>query len=103
MVHSPTFALLHEHDGGSLPLAHIDLYRLGSQSDIVGAGLEHYLTAPVGVTAVEWFERWLGGGWRLGQPLPESVQPADGQLLRLVLLSDEGETKRKIEHEDIGH
>ena len=47
MVHSPTFALLHEHDGGSLPLAHIDLYRLGSQSDIVGAGLEHYLTAPV--------------------------------------------------------
>ena len=55
------------------------------------------------MTAVEWFERWLGGGWRLGQPLPESVQPADGQLLRLVLLSDEGETKRKIEHEDIGH
>ena len=103
MVHSPTFALLHEHDGGSLPLAHIDLYRLGSQSDIVGAGLEQYLMAPVGVTAVEWFERWLGGGWRLGQPLPESVQPADGQLLRLVLLSDEGETKRKIEHEDIGH
>ena len=86
-----------------MPLAPIDLYRLGSQSDIVGAGLEHYLTAPVGVTAVEWFERWLGGGWRLGQPLPESVQPADGQLLRLVLLSDEGETKRKIEHEDIGH
>ncbi|GIT77802.1 MAG: hypothetical protein Ct9H300mP32_1840 [Verrucomicrobiota bacterium] len=75
MVHSPTFALLHEHDGGSLPLAHIDLYRLGSQSDIVGAGLEHYLTAPVGVTAVEWFERWLGGGWRLGQPLSR-VGPA---------------------------
>ena len=102
-VHSPTFALLHEHDGGSLPLAHIDLYRLGSQSDIVGAGLEHYLTAPVGVTAVEWYERWLGGGWQPGQPLPESAQPADGQALRLVRFSDEGETKRKIEHEDIGH
>ena len=102
-VTSPTFALLQEHGGGALPLAHIDLYRLESQQEIVGAGLEHYLTAPVGVTAVEWFERWLGGGWRLGQPLPESAQPADGQLLRLVLLSDEGETKRKIEHEDFGH
>ena len=102
-VTSPTFALLQEHGGGALPLAHIDLYRLERPSEIIGAGLEHHLTMPDGLAAVEWFERWLGGGWRLDQPLPESVQPADGQLLRLVLLSDEGETKRKIEHEDIGH
>ncbi|MFQ3169175.1 MAG: tRNA threonylcarbamoyladenosine biosynthesis protein TsaE [Limisphaerales bacterium] len=101
-VTSPTFALLREHADGSLPLAHIDLYRLESQSEIVGAGLEHYLTAPDGVTAVEWFERWLGGDWQSGQALPESAQPSAGQVLRLVIFSDEGETKRKITYEDFG-
>ena len=39
-VSSPTFSLLQEHDEeGRLPLAHIDLYRLESQTEIVGAGL----------------------------------------------------------------
>ena len=102
-VTSPTFALLQEHGDGALPLAHIDLYRLDSQSEIIGAGLEHHLTMPDGLAAVEWFERWLGGGWQPGQPLPESAQPVGGQALRLVHLSDEGETKRKIVHEDFGH
>ena len=40
-VTSPTFALLQEHDDGTLPLAHIDLYRLESQQEIVGAGRRH--------------------------------------------------------------
>jgi len=102
-VTSPTFALLQEHGGGALPLAHIDLYRLERPSEIIGAGLEHHLTMPDGVTAVEWFERWLGCDWQPGQPLPESIQPSVGQALRLVHLSDEGETKRKIVHEDFGH
>ena len=102
-VTSPTFALLHEHNGGLLPLAHIDLYRLESQQEIVGAGLEHYLTTPDGVTAVEWFERWLGGDWQLGQALPESARPGVGHVLRLVFFSEEGETKRKITYEDFGH
>ncbi|HJO08587.1 MAG TPA: tRNA (adenosine(37)-N6)-threonylcarbamoyltransferase complex ATPase subunit type 1 TsaE [Verrucomicrobiota bacterium] len=101
-VTSPTFALLQEHAGGTLPLAHIDLYRLENRQEIVGAGLEHYLTATDGVTAVEWFERWIGGEWKPGQPLPEQVQLTDGKALRLVYLSDEGETKRKIVHEDFG-
>ena len=39
-VNSPTFALLQEHDEGRLPLAHIDLYRLETPAEIVGAGLE---------------------------------------------------------------
>ena len=77
-------------------------YHRGIQSEIVGAGLEHYLTTPDGVTAAEWFERWLGSDWQPGQPLPESAKPADGQVLRLVHLADEGETKRKIIHEDFG-
>jgi hypothetical protein len=95
--------LLQEHNEGRLPLAHIDLYRLESQSEIVGAGLEHFLTAPDGVAVVEWYERWLAGGWQPGEPFPESARPTDGATLRLVNLTDEGQTRRRIEYEDFGN
>ena len=85
-----------------MPLAHIDLYRLETPAEIVGAGLEHFLTAPDGVAAVEWFERWLNSVWQPGQLLPESARPTDGVTLRLVILTDEGQTLRRIEYEDFG-
>lgn len=56
-VSSPTFALVNEYGGGRLRLAHIDLYRLETEQQIVGAGLEEYLQ-PTGVTVIEWVERW---------------------------------------------
>ena len=58
-VYSPTFALLHEYEGGRVPLFHWDLYRLESVDEIYGAGLEHYLLNPAGITVVEWIERWV--------------------------------------------
>ena len=60
-VHSPTFALVNEYSGGRLSLYHLDLYRLETQAQIIGAGLESYLFEPDGVTVVEWAERWFGG------------------------------------------
>lgn len=66
-VHSPTFALLNEYEGGRLRLFHLDLYRLNSAAEIVSAGLEEYVTQPDGVAVVEWIERWTGaaaaGSW----------------------------------------
>ena len=59
IVNSPTFALLQEHNEGRLPLAHIDLYRLESQSEIVGAGLEHFPTAPTALP----LSNGTNGGW----------------------------------------
>jgi len=58
-VYSPTFALLHEYEGGRVPLFHLDLYRLESVDEIYGAGLEQYLLNPAGITVVEWIERWV--------------------------------------------
>src|SRR5215210_6558708 len=55
-VHSPTFTLLNEYEGGRLPLFHLDLYRLNSPEEIVGAGLEEYIIRPDGVAVVEWIE-----------------------------------------------
>lgn len=58
-VTSPTFVIVHEHDG-RLPLFHIDLYRL-APGDAPSTGWDEALSSG-GVTAIEWpdrVERWL--------------------------------------------
>ena len=56
-VSSPSFTLVHEYVGGRFPLFHIDLYRLETPEDEVGAlGIEDILAAG-GVVLVEWGER----------------------------------------------
>lgn len=59
-IQSPTFALVNEHTEGRLRLYHLDLYRLESPEQILGAGLENYLFPRDGVSVVEWYERWTG-------------------------------------------
>ena len=56
-VTSPTFTLIHEYPGGRLPLFHIDLYRLESQEEALGTGLEEYLGGE-GVALVEWADKF---------------------------------------------
>jgi len=57
-VSSPTFVLIHEYKG-RLPLAHVDLYRLGSAQDLESTGLVDYLRGST-VTAIEWAEKGRG-------------------------------------------
>jgi len=52
---SPSFVLIREYHG-SLPLYHIDFYRLKHIEEIVDLGLEEYLYGD-GVCAVEWAEK----------------------------------------------
>jgi tRNA threonylcarbamoyladenosine biosynthesis protein TsaE len=54
-VTSPTFIILHEHDGGRLPLFHVDMYRV-SPAETGSIGWEEAL-ASGGVTAIEWPDR----------------------------------------------
>jgi tRNA threonylcarbamoyladenosine biosynthesis protein TsaE len=54
-VTSPTFIIVHEHDGGRLPLYHIDMYRV-SPAETGSIGWEEAL-ASGGVTAIEWPDR----------------------------------------------
>jgi len=55
-VTSPTFTIVHEYRGGRLPLYHLDLYRLKSESDGIDIGLEEFLPSD-GVTVIEWPDR----------------------------------------------
>ena len=56
-VSSPSYTLVHEYKGGRLPLFHLDLYRLDTPDEEVGAlGIEDILSAG-GVVLVEWGEK----------------------------------------------
>lgn len=55
-VASPTFPLVHEYDGGRLPLFHFDFYRLGSAEEVWALGFEEYLLS--GIVIVEWGEKF---------------------------------------------
>jgi tRNA threonylcarbamoyladenosine biosynthesis protein TsaE len=96
-VLSPTFALVHEYTGGRLPLFHLDLYRLETPAQVVGAGLEEYLYQPPGVTVVEWIERWFDPTQQVKSP----AQPFKAGF-RHVRIESIDETERQITYEDFG-
>ena len=54
-VSSPTFTFVREYGGGRLPLAHFDMYRVGSADDLYSIGFFDYLETDA-VIAVEWSE-----------------------------------------------
>jgi tRNA threonylcarbamoyladenosine biosynthesis protein TsaE len=54
-VTSPTYAILHIHQG-RIPLFHFDLYRLHGDEDVAELGFDEYFYGD-GVSIVEWAER----------------------------------------------
>ncbi|HMQ58298.1 MAG TPA: tRNA (adenosine(37)-N6)-threonylcarbamoyltransferase complex ATPase subunit type 1 TsaE, partial [Rhizobiaceae bacterium] len=53
-VPSPTFTLV-QHYGGRLPVAHVDLYRIGSEAEVDELAIDEGLEA--GAALAEWPER----------------------------------------------
>ena len=95
-VHSPTFTLVNQYEGGRLPLFHVDLYRLETAEQIIAAGLEEYFH-PAGVSVIEWPERWLATRDGFGFP-------ASGPkfCFRRVMIEIVNKTERRIMYEDFG-
>jgi tRNA threonylcarbamoyladenosine biosynthesis protein TsaE len=90
-VHSPTFTLVNEYGGGRLKLFHLDLYRLETAGQILGAGIEEFLQ-PDGVAVVEWAERLEDGRWKM----------EGGKKFVRVKIEILNETERKIIYDDFG-
>ena len=89
-VTSPTFSLLHEYQG-SLPLYHIDLYRLAGEDEIESLGFTEYFYGN-GLTVIEWPER-LGS---LLPPVRLHVELAiSGQTSRTAILTGYGDLWQK--------
>jgi len=87
-VHSPTFTLVNEYEGGRLKLFHLDLYRLETRAQMLSAGIEEFLQ-PDGVSVVEWAERLADSGWTIFN-------------LTKVQIYIASETARRIVYDDIG-
>lgn len=92
-VQSPSYGLINIYTGGRLPLYHLDLYRLETPDEIIGAGLDEYLSETDGVVAVEWASRWFG---------PAVGGAAAGSRYHHVLLESLNENERRICHEIVG-
>lgn len=57
LVHSPTFTLVNEY-GAENKLYHLDLYRLGSEEEILTLGYEDIVETD-GICVIEWADRAL--------------------------------------------
>ena len=57
-VTSPTFTIVHEYEGRSVRLFHLDLYRLETEEQIAVLGLDEMAGYPNSVVLVEWGERF---------------------------------------------
>ena len=55
-VQSPTFVIVQAHEGGRLPLWHMDLYRLRDEAEVEQTGVEELLDGD-GVALIGWADR----------------------------------------------
>lgn len=60
-VKSPSFTIMNIYGRGGrgLKLYHIDLYRLKSEEEFYGAGLDEYICGS-GISVIEWADRFAG-------------------------------------------
>ncbi len=74
-VSSPTFTLVHEYEGGRLPVFHFDFYRMELPEEVLGVGWDDYLDAR-GVVIVEWADKFA------------DIIPANAKWFQFTILDD---------------
>ncbi len=94
-IPSPTFTLVNEYAGRNaagetVPLAHIDLYRLGESGDLDSVGLDEYFGGDWAVV-IEWPERAVDDGFVPPSYLDLAIADA-GDEERILTLTGHGET-----------
>jgi tRNA threonylcarbamoyladenosine biosynthesis protein TsaE len=80
-VTSPTFTLLHEYNGGRLPVYHFDFYRVQTAEEALQLGFDDAVYDE-GVAIIEWADRF------------PSLLPSHACWIRL---TPDGEHRRRIE------
>ena len=85
-VTSPTFTIVHEYQGGRLPVYHFDFFRLENEESARQLGLEDYFFSD-GVSVVEW-------GDRFPELIPEQARwisfEIESELQRLITMLPHG-------------
>lgn len=57
VVSSPTFTIVHEYQGGRLPVFHFDLFRIENHQSLARLGVDDYFFGE-GVSIIEWPDRF---------------------------------------------
>ena len=82
-VSSPTFALVHEHQG-RLPLYHFDMFRVSGWDDLYSTGFFDYLDMGA-VLAIEWSENIEGA--LPDETITIAIRPGEGDNERVISIS----------------
>ena len=98
-IPSPTFTLVNEYvgmnaAGDAVPLAHIDLYRLGATGDLDSLGLDDYLGG-AWVAVIEWPECALDSGFVPASFLDIAIADA-GEERRALTITAYGDASRLL-------
>ncbi len=86
-VTSPTFTLISEYEG-SLPLYHMDVYRLDGPEDFINLGTEDMLYGK-GVSIIEWSEKIMEELPKKTIILKLEAQPDNSRIITLANFEDE--------------
>jgi len=57
-ITSPTFTLIHEFRGPEVTLYHVDLYRIGTERELLTLGLDELFAEPGNLVLLEWGEKF---------------------------------------------
>ena len=87
MATSPTFTIVHEYQGGRLPIYHFDFFRLENRGSTDRLGLDDYFFGD-GVCVIEWAERF-----------PDLV-PAHAQWIFFEIKSERQRIITLLDHRD---
>jgi tRNA threonylcarbamoyladenosine biosynthesis protein TsaE len=98
-IPSPTFTLVNQYEGRnaageSVPLAHIDLYRLGEGGDLDSLGLDDYLDG-AWAAVIEWPERAVDDGFVPPSYLDIAIADA-GDAARTLIVTAYGNAARLL-------
>jgi tRNA threonylcarbamoyladenosine biosynthesis protein TsaE len=98
-IPSPTFTLVNEYAGRNaageaVPLAHIDLYRLGDGGDLDSLGLDEYMSG-AWAAVIEWPERAVDDGFIPATSLDIAITDA-GDQARTLAVAAYGDASRLL-------
>ena len=88
LVRSPTYTVVNEYRGGSIPVFHFDMYRIEDYDDLASIGFSDYLASD-GFILCEWSEN--------------IVEELPSDMLKITILRDGDSTGRRIITEGDGH
>ena len=93
-VSSPSYSLVNLYEGGRIPIAHLDLYRLGHEEELEGLGFRDLLDGRR-LVLIEWPQQ--AGGLEELATLQLELEDRGPELRQITLRADDPELRASIQ------